>query len=348
VTGVCGDGSWCAPWCQIQTTKGENFMETLAHKLAIVFIFLFGVFFIASQSLAQTGILNVKIEGTIFDRNEPPAPPIKITTTGKVAVSSSSDIGFNVALFSDDPQSPLFTRFEYPGVATPDGNTEIPANAFLFFGTVQDKKIASDGAIYSGKINATSPAGPKNILYQGSVDNPIIFTTDPMGVRDLSSVALFSWKFISGAADNLACEEAVGPLPEPGFIALIERGVCLFFEKLHNAYKAGAIAAIIFNHAAGGDTFPFPSIFTPTAEIPGVFIKRSDGLSLLNYADANKAVPGKVEIDPINLSLTADGTFTTDKKGELKTISLNLHISDFFNHIFVGTAHQHEEERKEH
>jgi hypothetical protein len=324
-------------------------METLGHKVAVVFIFLLSGFFTSSKSLAQTGVLNVKITGTIFDRNEPPGPSVPITTAAKVTVSSSSDVGFNVALFSDDSQSPLFTRFEYPGVAITDGAVRIPANAFLFFGTVQDKKIASDGMIYSGKINTTSPAGPTNILYVGSIDNPINFTTDALGVRDLSSVPLFSWKFISGASDNFACQEAAGPTPEPGFIALIERGGgCLFFEKLHNAYKTGAIAAIIFNDAARGDTFIAGGLTTPTAEIPGVFIRHSDGLNLLTYADTNKRVPGRVEIAPINLSLTADGSFATDKKGVLKTISLNLHISDFNNHIFVGAAHQHDEERKEH
>ena len=39
-----------------------------------------------------------------------------------------------------------------------------------------------------------------------------------------------------------------------GKIALIERGVCNFSEKVYNAQRGGAIAAIIYNNAANGDT----------------------------------------------------------------------------------------------
>jgi hypothetical protein len=39
-----------------------------------------------------------------------------------------------------------------------------------------------------------------------------------------------------------------------GSIALIERGVCNFSEKVYNAQRGGAIATIIYNAAANGDT----------------------------------------------------------------------------------------------
>jgi PA domain len=80
-----------------------------------------------------------------------------------------------------------------------------------------------------------------------------------------------------------------------GKIALIERGVCTFYQKVSVARDAGASAAIIFNSAptSGCPTVPTPganncealvgmgatSPFTPLT-IPAAFVQRSTGLLL--------------------------------------------------------------------
>ena len=65
---------------------------------------------------------------------------------------------------------------------------------------------------------------------------------------------------ISTAATNktLGCSLAgdVSPFPAgslTGKIALIERGICNFSEKVYNAQRGGAIAAFIYNNAANGE-----------------------------------------------------------------------------------------------
>ena len=87
-----------------------------------------------------------------------------------------------------------------------------------------------------------------------------------------------------------------------GNLALIERGACLFTEKLTNAINAGAIAAIVYNSAIGGE-----QIITMGGDvevpIPGVFVARSTGLAL------QAAAPTQVTITYCVRSATCRGAF---------------------------------------
>lgn len=81
---------------------------------------------------------------------------------------------------------------------------------------------------------------------------------------------------------GLACS-ATPLLADPaGKIALIERGVCSFTEKLATARAAGALAAIVFNTLPSGDLL-ITMGGTPVA-IPGVFVGRNTGLALRTAA----------------------------------------------------------------
>ncbi|HWS99064.1 MAG TPA: PA domain-containing protein [Pyrinomonadaceae bacterium] len=70
-----------------------------------------------------------------------------------------------------------------------------------------------------------------------------------------------------------------------GKIALIERGLCGFTQKVKNAQDAGAVAAIIYNNAANANaTSPGMAtdpIIGPTITIPSVSMIRQDGLAIL-------------------------------------------------------------------
>src|SRR5688572_4360610 len=61
----------------------------------------------------------------------------------------------------------------------------------------------------------------------------------------------------------------------PGSIALIDRGGCVFTDKVRNAQDAGAIAVIVVNNVAG------PAInmtgVDPTITIPSVMVSQADG-----------------------------------------------------------------------
>lgn len=92
-----------------------------------------------------------------------------------------------------------------------------------------------------------------------------------------------------------ACEPIAGF--SPGSIALIDRGLCLFRNKVLNAQNAGAAGVIIVNNQ-GNDVIPMGGDL-PRLEIPAVFIGQSDG-------DRIKAVLG----ENVTAELTLDGGFT--------------------------------------
>jgi hypothetical protein len=80
-----------------------------------------------------------------------------------------------------------------------------------------------------------------------------------------------------------------------GKIALIERGVCRFDNKIARAQQAGAIGVIVYNNAAGGEALVLMGIDNPVIDgppgivgtpmnTPAVFVQRSTGLLLRDGA----------------------------------------------------------------
>ena len=92
-----------------------------------------------------------------------------------------------------------------------------------------------------------------------------------------------------------ACETLSGFTP--GSIALIDRGTCLFREKVVNATSAGAAGVIIVNNQ-GNDVITMGGDL-PHLDIPAVFVGQSDG-------DRIKAVLS----EGVSATLSLDGEFT--------------------------------------
>lgn len=77
------------------------------------------------------------------------------------------------------------------------------------------------------------------------------------------------------------------PPPIGSGIALVERGVCPFQEKLDNITAAGYSAGIVFNNAAGCDALV---TMLAAGDIPFLFVTRTTGLQMLNQADTSCGV----------------------------------------------------------
>lgn len=98
------------------------------------------------------------------------------------------------------------------------------------------------------------------------------------------------------------CDEWEGT-PFDGAAALIRRGACNFSDKVYNAQLAGAVAAIIYNDEARGDTLITmscggdkcaPGIIT----IPSVFIWYSHGVGISEWYNEHGA-EAKVAVDTL-------------------------------------------------
>lgn len=89
-----------------------------------------------------------------------------------------------------------------------------------------------------------------------------------------------------------ACDPALFPAESlKGIIPLIERGECDFETKLANVRAAGAPAAVVYNidDPEYGDPEDLISMIVDNPdEIPGVFLKRSDGLQLKDAIAQNE------------------------------------------------------------
>ena len=98
---------------------------------------------------------------------------------------------------------------------------------------------------------------------------------------------------------GLACDAATIP-PADGThtIAVIERGVCNFEPKVQNVHAAGYDGAIVFNRT-GEDGCETLVTMLVTADIPAIFVSRTDGFRILG-----------VPLDGYTCSLDGSGTAT--------------------------------------
>jgi hypothetical protein len=105
---------------------------------------------------------------------------------------------------------------------------------------------------------------------------------------------------------GLACD-ADGPLAAgDGGIALVERGVCTFQEKLDNVVDAGYSAGIVFNNTTGCDALVRMGA---AGDIPFVFVSRTTGLQLLDVADVSQPCATATPADGVGQSTTITAVF---------------------------------------
>ncbi|CAN5422724.1 hypothetical protein BH23ACT9_BH23ACT9_33920 [soil metagenome] len=90
---------------------------------------------------------------------------------------------------------------------------------------------------------------------------------------------------------GLACNG--DPLPTAGAtdeIALIQRGVCSFTDKINNAEAAGYAGVVVFNDAARGDALL--TMGGDDVGLPGVFVGHSTGLLIAKVPTAGDLIIG--------------------------------------------------------
>ena len=104
---------------------------------------------------------------------------------------------------------------------------------------------------------------------------------------------------------GLACNgDPVPTAGAAGEIALIQRGVCSFSDKINNAEKAGYDGVVVFNDAARGDALV--TMGGTPVNLPGVFVGHSTGLDIARVTAASELVLG-ASGESIGVRVVPDG-----------------------------------------
>ena len=178
---------------------------------------------------------------------------------GMVVVTAAGNDG-NTA-----PNYPTLNSIHTPGTAPDAITVGASMNSHVFYQAV----------------HVSGPGVPSNLQnIRALFGNGPQVAPPPAPVRDVTQLQ----------NDGLACSALpAGSLA--GAIALVQRGTCLYSNKVINAQNAGAAGVVIYRES-GSDT-PL-SVFAQDAGIPAVMIGNTDGVALKSYLAAN---PGAT-VDP--------------------------------------------------
>ena len=121
--------------------------------------------------------------------------------------------------------------------------------------------------------------------------------TSPDVIETLPIVGSFEGSGTGNLADvGMAFGEDMPPQGLDGKVALIERGMITFEEKVNRVADAGAVAAIVFNNEQGN----FRGAFRSQSRIPAVSLTRADGQKLLGLMDQGD-ISAIVSVEPYDL-----------------------------------------------
>lgn len=174
-----------------------------------------------------------------------------------------------VPVYLDDTDYPLFDQV-FPSISPPEGNAhqaEFTIDNRFIIGTDEDfnpyRLIVNtdDGGTYRGQAGTQTT------------------NADALGI---SGSTVFVGRGCNGDAAIPAAPAVGGP-----FIAVVERGVCAFQQKVQNIVAAGGYSATIIFNREGSDACN--GIFSPFLTVEGmpvVFVAREAGFGLFDQGAA--------------------------------------------------------------
>jgi len=214
--------------------------------------------------------------------------------------------GGYVKLNVDDPANPVFiddtdfeefdpVRLEVAGEQiSPEGNAHQAE-----FTNDQEFFLATDEDFDPYRVLAQIEGGGEFTAVQGSDVPQISPETSLAG----------DTRFV-----GLACDAASVPAAGDATVAVIERGVCAFTDKVQNVQASGYEGAIVFNSDAAGNCEALVSMLVE-ADIPAVFVSRTDGFRILtggvpaDYTCGTGSYPVPLAVGSLGLGVDISAVF---------------------------------------
>jgi subtilisin family serine protease len=210
--------------------------------------------------------------------------------------------------------------------------------------TISSPGIAPS-AITVGASTNTRVIGPgTRITLSGTASAPLAEIEATSGESDQPSAVLETQigplpiQSVGSANDRGCARSSFGDLT--GAVALIERGGCLFSDKITFAQQAGARAVIVYNQqeataSDAGENLLFMEVKGTT--IPSAFIRRSDGLALRNWLQSQPTAQASFAPVPvIELTAPADELASYSSRGPAVTGALKPDIVAPGDSIYSG------------
>lgn len=180
-------------------------------------------------------------------------------------------------------------------------NAQRAASATRFGRVVWDGSFVTAGVpsvllLGSPEVRVVNPAPISGVLQFGTAG-----FGPPIGTPNVSSDIVAAVDAVEvGGTNTDGCTPFSNAGAVSGKIALIERGLCGFAQKVRNAGDAGAVGAIIYNNAANANAAPpgmaDDGINGTFVTIPSVSIRRADGLAIV--AQLGGTVSATIGVDP--------------------------------------------------
>ncbi|MEO8751234.1 MAG: M36 family metallopeptidase [Casimicrobiaceae bacterium] len=165
-----------------------------------------------------------------------------------------------VALDSIYAQTQDFTGTNNANMSTPADGQRPRMRQFLWSSSIALTKVNAPASIAGVKQSATAAFGPQSFDLTGD----LVLALDAANP--------------TGPTTTDGCTAFINAAGVAGKIAVIDRGVCLFVEKVKNAQNAGAVGVLILNNVSPGA--PTMGGDDATITIPSVSVSLADGTAI--------------------------------------------------------------------
>ena len=169
-------------------------------------------------------------------------------------------------------------------MATPPDGSNPRMQMYLWTGGAQSLLTINDPSFLAGDYVSSPPAAFGPDIPAGGITADVVIGSDGVGPDEYD-----------------VCEGISNPGELSGKIAIVNRGTCLFTEKVSAAQDAGALAVIVVNNEPNGVINMGGT--DPSIAIPSIMVTQADGNDLIDAIEEGETVNATLSGEPDGSSI---------------------------------------------